>query len=295
MTTSEPKNDKKYTVKDFLETVSPGVVCAISDMVGDPNTTNGQKVYLPQINLHCDSDSCNGIRIFKTNDDVYVYREDLRSNFIKYTCKNCSRSEKIFSLWTTLNKAPSTDGALYKFGEFPNFGPPTPSRVLRMIEQSEIEYYQKGRRSENQGLGIAAFAYYRRIVESQKNKIIEEIIRVTKKIEPSNTNLLAELEEAKKEIQFSKAVSKIKHAIPQALLVDGHNPLLLLHNALSDGLHDQSDEHCLDLATSIRVLLTDFTERASQALKEEAELKSAVSKLLSIHAKKQEGNREVGD
>jgi hypothetical protein len=75
--------------------------------------------------------------------------------------------------------------------------------------------------------------------------------------------------------------------MPQILLINGHNPLTLLHSALSGGLHDQSDEECLALATSIRVIMTELAERLGQALKDEAELNAAVSQLLSANAQKQ--------
>jgi hypothetical protein len=73
----------------------------------------------------------------------------------------------------------------------------------------------------------------------------------------------------------------IKNAIPEAILIDGHNPLTLLHSALSEGLHAQTDEECLELATSIRVVLTELADRISVALREEAELKTAVTRLLN--------------
>jgi anti-sigma regulatory factor (Ser/Thr protein kinase) len=56
---------------------------------------------------------------------------------------------------------------------------------------------------------------------------------------------------------------------------------LLLHDALSDGIHEFTDEECLKLARSIRVVLIELAERISTALKEEAELKTAVSELLN--------------
>jgi hypothetical protein len=92
--------------------------------------------------------------------------------------------------------------------------------------------------------------------------------------------LLKELEDAKLETQFTKAVDSIKHGISQALLVDGHNPLTLLHSALSDGLHARTDEECLGFATSIRVILTDLVERLASAVKDTAELKTAVNRIL---------------
>jgi hypothetical protein len=73
--------------------------------------------------------------------------------------------------------------------------------------------------------------------------------------------------------------------MPQALLINGHNPLTLLHSALSDGLHDQTDEHCLEIASSVRVVLGELSERLSQALKDEAELNNALSKLMNVKTK----------
>jgi hypothetical protein len=54
---------------------------------------------------------------------------------------------------------------------------------------------------------------------------------------------------------------------------------------LSEGLHELSDEECLALARDIRVVLIELAERISTALKEEAELKTAVSNLLNRKTK----------
>ena len=89
-----------------------------------------------------------------------------------------------------------------------------------------------------------------------------------------------ELEAVKAETQFSKGLANVKHSIPQTLLINGHNPLLLFHSALSDGLHGRSDAHFLELAISIRVVLAELSERLSQALKDEAELNRVLSHLL---------------
>jgi hypothetical protein len=132
---------------------------------------------------------------------------------------------------------------------------------------------------ENHGLGIGAFVYYRRVVENQKNRIFDEIIRVATKI-GAPTEMIATLESAKQETQFSKALASVKDAIPQSLLINGHNPITLLHSALSGGLHEKSDELCLELAHDVRVVLVELSERLGQALKDEAELNTAVTRLL---------------
>jgi hypothetical protein len=112
---------------------------------------------------------------------------------------------------------------------------------------------------------------------------------VSQKIGASK-EILDDLSAAKNETQFSKAVGTIKHGIPQALLINGHNPLMLLHSALSEGLHAQTDEQCLELATSIRVVLTDLVDRLGNALKDEAELNAAVNRLLKANASKPQGS-----
>ncbi|CAE6784189.1 hypothetical protein R70006_04550 [Paraburkholderia domus] len=175
------------------------------------------------------------------------------------------------------------EAVVFKYGEDPPFGPPLPSRLLKLAEDQR-DLLLKGRRCENQGLGIAAFAYYRRVVEEQKNRILDEILRVSRTL-GAPEELLSELEAAKQERRFTQAIDGIKHGLPQALLTNGHNPLALLHNALSEGLHGGSDDECLELATSIRYVLSDLVERLSHALKNDADLNKAVSKLLQVRQK----------
>jgi hypothetical protein len=55
-------------------------------------------------------------------------------------------------------------------------------------------------------LGIGAFVYYRRVVENQKARILDEIIKVSEKIGAS-TEVIATLTTEKSEIQFKKRLS----------------------------------------------------------------------------------------
>jgi len=137
----------------------------------------------------------------------------------------------------------------------------------------------KGRRCENQGLGIGAFTYYRRVVENQKNRILNEIIKVSEKIGAPEQKINA-LKAAQNEDQFSKSLEMAKDALPESLLINGHSPVKLLHRVLSDGIHNLSDEQCLEYAASIRVVLGELSEKLGQALKDEATLTQAVAKLL---------------
>jgi hypothetical protein len=176
-----------------------------------------------------------------------------------------------------MTETPKNAEAIMKIAEVPQFGPPLPARLQRLVE-SDRDFLLKGFQSENKGFGIGAFACYRRVVEDHKNNLIDEIIETCRKI-PAAENLIPNLEEARSETQFSKAIKRIGDAIPEALRIDRHNPLTLLHQALSRDLHSASDEECLQAASAIRFVLTELSERMSQITRGNSELKTALGKL----------------
>ena len=284
-----PANAVEVTVKAFFEKTSPGKSEAIALLARRSRIgVITWRLQVSDIQLHCEQDACNGIRYFEPKAETYLRPDEQTQHFLTFVCRNCQRSNKTYAFSAFLDQD-EVSGRLTKFGEVPPFGPPIPARLITLIGPDR-DYFLKGRRSENQGLGIAAFAYYRRVVENQKARIIDEIIRVAQKIgaEPAVIN---DLVAARKETQFSTAVEAVKHGVPQSLLIGGNNPLTLLHSALSEGLHAQTDEECLSLATSIRLVLSGLVERMGSALDEEHELTSAVSMLLKASAEKAKRNQ----
>jgi hypothetical protein len=279
----ESSSGEEISFTEFLESTPPSVVKAVRDVCYEtPISSSGSlitKIRTPELLLHCTSDVCNGSRFFRfTDGDTHIGTGiDTKLTYLHFICSNCRKNVKIFALYISVFRD-GDSGKCFKFGEYPPYGPPTPSRLIRMFRDNR-ETFLKGRQCENHGLGIGAFVYYRRVVENQKNQILDEIIRVCRKVGAS-PEMIQTLEHAKNEIQFSKALASVKDAIPKALLVNGHNPLTLLHSALSGGVHEHSDERCLELAHDVRVVLVELAERLGQALKDEAELNDAVTRLL---------------
>ena len=282
-TTHVKKESPATPLAEFLEGTAPGIVTNIADLAEPQHLSSGRytghQFLAPDIQLHCGSDSCNATMFFRrTASPPSLPPDKWDFFFVTYRCSNCRGTEKTFSLAALWNKG-TTSGQCYKFGEIPEYGPPTAARLIKLIGPDR-DIFLKGRRCENQGLGIGAFVYYRRVVENQKDRILGEIISVAKKLNAGDEAVI-KLEAAKAETQFSKALANVKDAIPQVLLINGHNPLLLLHSALSEGLHGRSDADCLELASSIRVVLAELSERLTQALKDEAELNKALSHLMN--------------
>ncbi|TDK22333.1 hypothetical protein E2F46_14185 [Luteimonas aestuarii] len=269
---------------DFMESTPPGQLRDIAAMAKWGYVySEGKAAHIlltPEIQLHCPDDSCNGMRFFRcTSRTEQILGTSYSFLYLTYRCSNCQKFEKTFALAASAKEDGKAEGQLYKFGELPPFGPPTPPKLMKLIGPDR-EDFLKGRRCENQGLGVGAFIYYRRVVESQKNRILEEIVKVSEKL-GAPAEKLATLRSAIAETQFTRALDMAKDVLPESLLINGHSPIKLLHSALSDGVHARTDGECMDLASSIRIVLGELSDRLSQALKDEAELAKALSTLLN--------------
>ena len=243
-------------------------------------------IEIPELLLFCDDCGCG--RYCKGNRRASGFLfpgrnpQECHDSLLIYDCSKCGIAVKSYAVRLIGN--PDTWGAgtyceVAKLGEWPPFSFRTPSKVNSLVGPDRNLFF-KGRKAESEGLGVGAFAYYRRIVEDQKNRLLDDIIRVAQRTN-APPDAIAKLEAAKKEIQFHKAVDQVKDVIPPSLLIGGRNPLTLLHNALSRDLHGASDEECLQVAHDVRVVLCELAERLGDALKDEDELMGAVSRLLN--------------
>ena len=233
--------------------------------------------------LYCGSDGCNNYTYFEMMGDTEssLNLSSISIHRITFRCCNCKQKYYTFYLEITPtvdgNATNSTIFKIQKVGQQPRHGKAIPKKASKLIGK-ERNLFFKGSISENQGMGIGAFSYYRRVIDSQKDKIFDEIIKVLN-LNTGNEDLIQELTAAKAETQFTKAVDKIKTTLPDGLKISGHDPLKLLYQALSEGLHNHTDEECLENAHDIKLVLFQFSERLDSALKDDAELTSAINRL----------------
>jgi hypothetical protein len=283
---------ERISLRDFLINVPPGDEYLVSSLAGHPALltaltgaprVQGAALLAPEIALYCND--CDHQQNFVPTNTVPLTSTDEIHTFLHYRCRNCHKGKKDFAVVVQLDSTPDLrnviTGRVRKVGEHPPFGPPMPRRLQALLGDDDWGLLLKGRRAENQGLGIGAMAYYRRVVENQKHQILGEIVRVAERLGLSESRL-AVLKAARQETQFDKAVKMVKDALPEALLLrGGHNPLTLLHGALSEHLHDRTDQACVDLATDVREVLTHLAVRMGEMLEEQRGLDRAVSRLLS--------------
>jgi hypothetical protein len=275
------------TWAQFLEDTPPDtpvmVVNAVqekwSSSSGRSISSGPQKYFVippTDIQLYCENSKCGSDRTFSfecTSGDVFLSRSE--DSFVTYQCRNCRESTKTFAIYLPHDGNSNTVVAT-KYGENPPYGPPVPARVITLVGPDR-ELFLKGRRAELRGLGLGAFAYYRRVVENQTQRLFGELLEAARHL--NDDNAVALLERAASQTQFTRAVELVKDALPQRLWIHGRNPLTLLHNALSNDLHAGTDEDCLEVAANIRILLAELAARVAEITKEDEGLRKAVAAL----------------
>ena len=123
----------------FLMGCPPGDEQDIADlaMVWNRGTTGDASYALtaPDIRLHCCEDVCDGMMVFRSTDKGWTFSEaNVWANyFISYVCSNCQTTSKTFALSARWDGQGAATGSCRKLGEFPAYGPPSPSRLISLI------------------------------------------------------------------------------------------------------------------------------------------------------------------
>ena len=221
-----PSNkDALEEMKAFLESAPPNVSVRISGLAkervsGEFGASRYWELvgFTPsRLDLHCNVD--DGVRRFSAPESN---RHNRGYQFLEYVCRDCGEYSKTYALLTQLESTRG-DGIpeIMKLGEFPPFSAPISARIQTLLNKDDLELYQKGSRSEAQGLGIGAATYFRRIVESHWKRLVTKLRDAARKLGHDD---LTAFDDALKEVRFSAAVDKLKDAIPDNLTVRSTNP-----------------------------------------------------------------------
>src|SRR5690554_1107831 len=170
-----------------------------------------------------------------------------------------------------------------KVGQYPAWevsGEPNIERLLG----AHAGYYKKRLICESQGYGIGAFGYYRRIVEETIDELLNEIADLLSGDELEQYRVA--LQKTKETIVTAEKIELVKDLLPTILRPDGMNPLSALHSALSQGLHAESYEDCLDLAESCREILVFLVNQVAASKQTAKSFTSSMRKLLDKKAAK---------
>lgn len=192
--------------------------------------------------------------------------------WIVYGCAACNRFNEVFLL-----KFDPDGTYVMKVGQEPPWSISI-DRNLQKILGAQAECYKKGLICESQGYGIGAFSYYRRIVE----EIIEDLLAEIKVLIPDKDQerYSEALEKVKSTTITQQKIELVKDMLPPILRPDGMNPLSTLHGALSEGLHQETDERCIELAMAIREVLVFLVDQVATTRAVSSRFTESMRKLL---------------
>ena len=247
----------------------------------------------PAINMHCKV--CGSNQTYNMINDFYelenerghiVWGKKLRAI---YQCSSCNKDRFYFYLEFVKVKDKTKSGDSYSIGFVRKVGqtPPWEIKIDKNIEillGEHADYFNKGLINESQSYGIGAFAYYRRITEEIIDGLLTQIEKI---IPPEDKEKYQEaLKETKKTKVTEEKINLVKDLLPNTLTPDGINPLAVLHSTLSEGLHSESDEKCLEYADKIKKSLLFLVNRVLKIINEDQEFTESLKGLLDEKSKK---------
>jgi hypothetical protein len=211
------------------------------------------------INMHCSV--CRSAQTFNMSNQyyneymaIYGYRNYPAGNTtvqLRYTCSHCTEFERVFVLRIDADRT-----SIIKIGQYPAWDIQGNADVERLLG-AHASHYKRGLICESQGYGIGAFAYYRRIVEEIIDSLLDQVGDLLSGEE--KVKYAEALAKTKTIRMTSEKIELVKDLLPAILRPDNMNPLSTLHEVLSEGLHADADERCLELASAIRQVLTFLT------------------------------------
>lgn len=221
------------------------------------------KLDKPSINMECPR--CKSIQTFNVINNYpgingfsignpSISDVNLR---LQYRCQSCQIFKRDFIIYIS----PELD-YVYKTGQYPEWEIKM-DKNLETTLGKHSKTFRKGLVCESQGYGIGAFAYYRRITE----EIIDELLdSITDLIDKNNLEeYKVALDATKRTRVTQEKIDLIKDLLPEILKPNGVNPLGILHSELSEGLHANTDEACLENASHVKDILTFLINQIIQS------------------------------
>jgi len=199
---------------------------------------------------------------------------DTGTSYFKFTCVSCKKSHREYLVEQVLD---DENVRVQKYGELPRM-PLVRDRVLQKFLKDDLENYEKAVVCLSHEYGVAAFAYFRRVVENNINRLLD-LVQEDAQSSAANANVISGLAELRKSSPMSDKISVANHALPEHLKLDGLNPLGRLYQVLSEGVHTLSDEECLNRAKAIRECLSFLVSELASRKEHRSRFKSMVGEL----------------
>ncbi|TXH69736.1 MAG: hypothetical protein E6Q83_08965 [Thiothrix sp.] len=167
-----------------------------------------------------------------------------------FTCVSCKKEYLLCNVEQVIDNQTIK---IQKFGELPRKAIDR-DKLLKKFFSNDSDNYEKAVVCLSHGYGVAAFAYFRRIIENNIIKLLDMIQEDSSSL--ANSQEIKEaLDNLRKESPMSNKIEIANNALPEYLKPDGLNPLGRLYKILSEGVHNLNDQECLSRANIVQECL----------------------------------------
>lgn len=195
-------------------------------------------------------------------------------SYFTFTCVSCRKDRHEYLVDQVVTEETIK---IQKYGELPRKKIDR-DPLLQKFFSHDTDCYEKAVVCLTNGYGIAAFAYMRRIVENNISSLLDMLREDIEKTNNSSP-LLDKLAELKKESPMNDKISIANAALPEYLVPSGLNPLGRLYQVLSEGVHNYTDEKCLERAAVVQACIKYLIGELSSRKKNRESFKGLVGSL----------------
>ena len=147
---------------------------------------------------------------------------------------------------------------IQKIGQFPALSVNIPKALANNLGSASTQLYKKALVNRNEGYGLGAVTYIRRVVEDKTDELIEVVAQLAES-HNIEAKIVEQIRAAKNErTTYDNKLRIAATVIPDSLVVDGVNPLGELYNLVSAGVHDLTEEQCIAVADETKSVF-EFT------------------------------------
>lgn len=182
-----------------------------------------------------------------------------------------------------------TEKDVMKVGQFPAQSAKVPPTINKRLGTSAI-FYGCALTCRNEGFGLAAVAYFRRVVEDKTNELVDVVAGSAETMGMSAEDV-AHIRAAKDEKRYEDKLRVAAEAIPSVMKPDGANPLQALYDLLSVGLHTQTEEECLQIADEVREIFDYLFDRLRAEIEDRKSFVARVKKIVGKRGEARPGKR----
>lgn len=195
-------------------------------------------------------------------------------------CQSC-KTKIDFLIKSTSNKRfeerdKGIDIYIQKVGQFPPYEIEPEAVLQKYLTEEDIGNYKKALTTLSVSFGIGSYAYFRRIIENEIKRIIKDISELEF---DGVDNVRSAYKIFESDHQMSKLIDAINKYLPGSLKELDDNPIRLLYEQLSGGIHQFSEEDCVEKAKYIDILLKFVIKKVNEEKYQISGVKEAMAKL----------------